>query len=65
MGQIDRLVARERMFPYRRRIESPASAQTSTIIGPPDDDPLVAARGVVNGVIFGIVLWAVILWAIL
>ena len=30
-----------------------------------DDDPLAAARGAVNGALFGSLVWAVVLWALL
>lgn len=65
MGQIDRPAARVSLPPYARHIEEPSSAQTPEFTDAGDDDPLVSARGIVNGVMFGAVLWAVILWAIL
>jgi hypothetical protein len=35
------------------------------ILGFADDDPVLAARGAVHGVILGLILWATILWALL
>jgi hypothetical protein len=65
MGQIDRPVIRGSLFPSERPIEEPSSIHKSEATDLGDDGPLASARGVVNGVMFGIILWVVILWAIL
>jgi hypothetical protein len=64
MGQIDRPVARESLIPYGRQIDEISSVQDLERTRPSDGDSLASARGVVNGVMLGGVLWAVILWAI-
>ena len=46
-------------------MDSSALLPDSNVVDLADDDPLVAARGAVNGVIFGLLLWVVILWAVL
>lgn len=65
MGPQHRPTARQGLLHYPGRSEPPA---TSRLAGAADlygDDPLAAARGAVNGVLWGAILWAVILSALL
>ncbi len=60
MGPLDRIAASDGLV-YRRRNEVPAQGPRAGIADLRDDDPLAAARGAVNGVFWGTILWAVIL----
>ena len=65
MGLLDRPVVRGRLLPYGWPNEAPAGGERPEIASLPDDDPLAAARGAVNGVLWGAILWIVIFWALL
>ena len=62
MGPLDRPSVRESLLPYQRPNEAPAGGEEVT--GLLEDDPLAAARGAVNGMLWGAILWTVILWVL-
>ena len=65
MGPLDRPAAREGLLSYRRRSEAPAEGERTEFANLYGDDPLAAAKGAVIGVLWGAVLWAVILLVLL
>ena len=64
MGQIDRPIARASLLPHGPQIEEPSRAPDLQFTDGSDADPLVSARGIVNGMVLGAAIWAVILWAL-
>ena len=65
MWPLDRSTVQEGPYVPGRRTDAPARYPEAEFAGLGDDDPLAAARGAVNGALFGSLVWAVVLWALL
>jgi hypothetical protein len=64
MSPLDRLAAQGDLLSYRRGNEAPPRGSKTQWPSHYDDDPLASARGAVNGVLWGIILWAAIFWGL-
>jgi hypothetical protein len=64
MGQIDHPAARDSLLTYEQKIEEPVTVHRSDMLNSSDAAPLVPARGIINGVLLGVILWAAILWTL-
>ena len=65
MGPPSHPTAQEGLLSRRRRNDVFAERPVAKIANLYDDDPLAAAKGTVNGTLWGAVVWAVILWVLL
>ena len=64
MSPLDRPVRHGDQLSHRRGNEAPLSGSGTGGLSCYHDRPLAAARGMVNGVLWGAVLWIAICWAL-
>ncbi len=66
MGLVERTPTQDELLSHETQSEAPAEDSMGLIAGLRDDsDRLAAARGIMIGMVLGIILWAVILWVLL
>jgi hypothetical protein len=64
MSPLDRPAAQGHLLSNRGRNTALPHGSAAEFLNHFDDDPLASARGMVNGVLWGVILWAGIFWVL-
>ena len=66
MSLVEQTPTQDELLSHETQSEAPAEDSMGLIAGLRDDsNRLAAARGIMIGMVLGIILWAVILWVLL